>query len=177
MHHGLPVKCMCVNITVKLQRLDLLDRTRLVRWQPFSADMTWKTAWCFLEFNLMIIYASLTLEINALVILSFFILVFIFIIDICIFSYVVPSFWSFHLFITNSSDCIVLVFFCLFYDVFRWCIEMCWSVFNSFAHSTVATPCLTKWISLLTSNLVLSELEWAGHCRAGGGREVRWAGW
>ena len=102
-----------------------------------------------------------------------------FIIDIYIFSKICCSFFlafSFF-FITNSSDCIVLVFFCLFYDVFRWCIEMCWSVFNSFAHSTVATPCLTKWISLLTSNLVLSELEWAGHCRAGGGREVRWAGW
>ena len=78
----------------------------------------------------MIISASLTLEINDLIILSFFSFRFSFfyhryLMIFTFFSYVVPSFWSFYFFITNSSDCIVLVFSCLFYDVFRWCIEMC----------------------------------------------------
>ena len=93
----------------------------------------------------MIISASLTLEIDGLVILSFFHFGFHFYHRYLHFFHMLfLLFGVFIFFITTSSDCIVLVFSCLFYDVFRWCIEMCLSVFNSFAHSTVATLCLTK---------------------------------
>ena len=53
----------------------------------------------------------------------FFILVFIFNHGYLFFSYVVPSLWSFHFFIANSSDCIVLFVLCILGGVLK-CVEM-----------------------------------------------------